>query len=478
MNGIGGMKICVFLGPTLPQEDARALLPGAIYLPPATQADILSAMTIHRPDVIALIDGVFGQSLSVWHKEILFALHKGIAVFGASSMGALRAAECHPFGMIPVGEIARAYIDGRLSGDDEVALAHAGAEHGWFPLSEPLVNLRASLSAALAAGVLDQPLHDRIVAAAKRRYFVERTRDRIWADAGLTSEEAARLDGFLATNAVDRKRLDAEMLLTHLAGLAAPPRPAPFPFVGSHYFDALYERDRRVAHGGHSVPLSEIATHAALHRPDFAAINNAALDRLLVVQLAETVGMTVDAQAIEAEVRRFCTARQITGPEQLSDWCRRNDLTDEEFHALIVELATERAMRLWLIARRSMVRTTKPVLNELRLRGLYEATAADAALVQRLSDLHFGDAGLQDGETVDELIADHLAHTACRMDAPAGAWAYEYGFKDLLDLRIDLAKFKQARDLLRRLAVEAEQAVAAGQESATTSGLADGGKTP
>ena len=113
------MKICVFLGPTMAVEDAKGILPDAVYLPPAAQADILSAMTIHRPDVIALIDGVFGQSLSVWHKEILFALSRGVAVYGASSMGALRAAECHGFGMIPVGEVARQYIDGRLTGDDD-----------------------------------------------------------------------------------------------------------------------------------------------------------------------------------------------------------------------------------------------------------------------------------------------------------------------------------------------------------------------
>lgn len=458
------MKICVFLGPTMPLDDAKVLLPGAVYLPPAGQADVISAMTIHRPDVIALIDGVFGQSLSVWHKEILFALHRGIAVYGASSMGALRAAECHPFGMVPVGEVARQYIDGRLTGDDEVALAHAGPEDGYLALSEPLVNMRASLAAARAANVIDATLHDRLIDAAKRRYFTERTRDRIWADAGLTEEEAQRLDAFLASGAVDQKRRDAEVLLSHLASLITPPRPAPFPFATSHYFEVLYERDRRVAHGGHSVPLSEIATHAALHRPDFAEINNAALGRLLAVQLAETVGVTVDEAALAAEVQRFCASRQITGPEALTDWVRRNDLTDDEFGALINELAIERAMRQWLITRRFMVRNTKPVLNELRLRGLYQATAEEAGLIQRVTELHFGDASLQRSETIEELIADHLAHTECRMDAPADAWAYEYGFKDLLDLRIDLVRAKQVRDLFRQLAAEAEAALVAAAE--------------
>ncbi|MBF5094697.1 hypothetical protein F1643_09645 [Azospirillum sp. INR13] len=454
------MKICVFLGPTMPVEDARALLPGAVFLPPAAQADVISAMTIHRPDVIALIDGVFGQSLSVWHKEILYALHMGVAVYGASSMGALRAAECHPFGMVPVGEVARGYVDGRLTGDDEVALAHAGPEDGWFPLSEPLVNLRASMAAALAAGAVDLSLHDRVIAAAKALYFTERTRDRIFAEAGLSREETDRLERFLEAGAIDQKRRDAEILLGHLASLIMPPRPAPFDFNASHYFDVLYERDRRVCHGGNTVPLSEIASHAALHRPDFAEINNAALGRLLIRQFAEVMGVTVDEAAVRTETQRFCAMRDLNGAEALADWCRRNDLTDAEFSELMTELAVERAMRLWLIPRRFLARTTKPVLNELRLRGLYESTAEEAALVDRVMELHFGDASRQPKETVEQLLAEHVAGTACRVDAPADVWSYEYGFKDLLDLRIDLMRAKQVRDLFRQLAVEAEAALA------------------
>lgn len=472
MSGGSRMKICVFLGPTMPLADARALLPGAVYLPPAAQADILSAMTIHRPDAIALIDGVFGQSLSVWHKEILYALHKGIAVYGASSMGALRAAECHPFGMVPVGEVARQYIDGRLTGDDEVALAHAGPDDGYFPLSEPLVNLRASMAAALAAGVVDAALHDRVIAAAKGLYFTERTRDRVWSEAELTAAEVERLERFLENGAVDQKRRDAEALLIHLASLVTPPRPAPFTFNASHYFDVLYERDRRVSHGGHAVPLSEIASHAALHRPDFEQINKAALGRLLAIQLAEVVGVTVDQTDVATETRRFCTARHLAGPEALADWCRRNDLTDAEFNELMAELAVERAMLRWMIPRRFLARTTKPVLNELRLRGLYEATAEEAALAERVMELHFGDASRQPTESVEELVAEHLANTACGMDAPADVWAYECGFKDLHDLRIDLMRAKQVRDLFRQLAAEAEAALAtsgpAGSEASET----------
>src|SRR5207253_3671063 len=116
-------RAVIFLGPSLPVADAREIL-DAVYLAPAKQSDIVSAIGTYRPEVIGLIDGEFGQSLSVWHKEILYALTRGIHVVGASSMGALRAAETAAFGMIGIGEVYRMYVDGVITDDDEVALAH------------------------------------------------------------------------------------------------------------------------------------------------------------------------------------------------------------------------------------------------------------------------------------------------------------------------------------------------------------------
>lgn len=83
------------------------------------------------------------------HKEILAALDEGVTVVGASSMGALRAAELHPYGMIGVGRIYRDYRSGALDADDEVALVQGPDDTA---LPEPLVNLRAQLRRAADAG--------------------------------------------------------------------------------------------------------------------------------------------------------------------------------------------------------------------------------------------------------------------------------------------------------------------------------------
>ena len=142
--------VVVFLGPTLAVDDARAVL-DAHYLPPAAHGDVFQA-ALRRPRAIAVVDGVFERRPAVWHKEILFALSEGIHVYGAASIGALRAAELDAFGMRGVGEVYRAYADGTIEDDDEVAVAHADAEYGFRALSEAMVDVRATLASAVARG--------------------------------------------------------------------------------------------------------------------------------------------------------------------------------------------------------------------------------------------------------------------------------------------------------------------------------------
>lgn len=143
----------VFTGPTLPPEEARAVLDDAIYLPPVSQGDVYRA-ALKRPRVIGIIDGYFERVPAVWHKEILWALTQGIHVFGSASMGALRAAELAPFGMEGVAEIFESYRSGELEDDDEVAVVHGPAELGYLAGSEAMVNIRRTLANAEAAGVI------------------------------------------------------------------------------------------------------------------------------------------------------------------------------------------------------------------------------------------------------------------------------------------------------------------------------------
>src|SRR5205814_1005092 len=113
----------------------------ATYLPPVACGDV-AALLPRAPAAIGIVDGFFDERPAVFHKEILHALARGVRVFGASSMGALRAAELHGFGMQGVGRIFEAFRSGELEDDDEVAVVHGDAGIAFAPTSDAMVNLR------------------------------------------------------------------------------------------------------------------------------------------------------------------------------------------------------------------------------------------------------------------------------------------------------------------------------------------------
>ena len=208
------MTTLVYVGPTLPAAEVARLLPGATVLPPVAVGDVLLAIRRRGVKRIAIIDGYFERMAAVWHKELLRALERGIAVWGAASMGALRAAELAPFGMRGVGAIYRAYARGVLTADDEVAVAHLPAEAGYRAVSDALVNLRYGIRTAPG---LTAAARARLTELARAPFYRERSWDRLIADARAAGLPARPLTALAAWPKPDRKAADARMLLRALA---------------------------------------------------------------------------------------------------------------------------------------------------------------------------------------------------------------------------------------------------------------------
>jgi hypothetical protein len=200
----------VFLGPSLSIARARQIL-DAEYAPPVRAGDVYRRLASGVKRIV-VIDGLFHGAPSVWHREVVDALDEGIEVVGASSMGALRAAELHEQGMVGIGTVFDWYVTGIVDGDDEVALLHADEDGGYRALSEPLVNIRATIADAAAAGDLEANDAATLVAHAKALPYPERTY------AGLaqvfTGPRRARASAALARGRRDVKAEDAIAALT------------------------------------------------------------------------------------------------------------------------------------------------------------------------------------------------------------------------------------------------------------------------
>jgi hypothetical protein len=338
------MSIVVFCGPTLSAATGRTILPTATFVAPAMLGDVYAAVR-RGVGIIALCDGYFEHQLSVWHKEILWALAHGIRVYGASSMGALRAAELASFGMVGVGKIFEQFHDGRLEDDDEVAVIHEPAERGFAVRSEAMVNIRATLERAVTLGIICHETSGRMIALAKRAFYADRAYDALlgWgAAAGVAASELERLDGWLRTHGpVDQKHVDAIAMLHRIdddvaRGPAAAGEQPRFHFEYTDAWHALrVELDGRDSR--HTAPrASSTAWRASIaqRNEEFDVTCCEAVERALALALAEAEDFTPDVDAIQTWSEEFRRERSLYSPEETSAWLPRNGLDINGFSAL------------------------------------------------------------------------------------------------------------------------------------------------
>jgi TfuA protein len=202
----------VFVGPSAPD---RALLSGLCLHPPVTRGDLVQ-LADEAPRLVMIIDGEFGQSLAVAVPEIRALLAAGVCVWGAASMGALRAAECWPLGMRGWGWVYGRYRAGLTSSDEDVALV-------FNPLSRraltiPMVNIDWLCLLAMARKVLDHDAARLIRTLAASVPWRERDETALLQAARESGqrqvlEQLWRFAAAVPPGIRDRKRRDAELML-------------------------------------------------------------------------------------------------------------------------------------------------------------------------------------------------------------------------------------------------------------------------
>lgn len=211
-KGNSDKRIVVFTGPSIHQKDALKILK-ADYRPPVGRDDVNKALQ-DKPDVIAIIDGVFHQKPAVSHKEILRALKEGVTVVGGASMGALRASELDDFGMIGVGRVYSYYKNGLIESDDDVAVVFN--PETLEQLSEAFVNMRYNFRLAVNEDLIDEGDFKTLVQTAKSIYYPKRTYKKVLNDANIDEDKKEELELFLDERGIDLKMEDAVEVLKYV----------------------------------------------------------------------------------------------------------------------------------------------------------------------------------------------------------------------------------------------------------------------
>ena len=362
--------IAIFIGPTLARARVERLLAGtpAVILPPAAQGDVYRAAR-QRPATIALVDGYFHQVPAVWHKEILWALKEGIPVIGASSMGALRAAELEPFGMIGVGAIFEAYLDGSIVDDDEVALLHGPAEVDFLALSEPLVNIRATLAAARKEGVISPDTCEVALQTARAMYYPERTYDALIDRLISQGHDLGHFKTWLAGGRVDQKALDAEALISKIASwVERPAQHRSWTFEHTAMWDELIRLHGSRAAAAHETKGDDVLRELRKDPDKWRGTMIAALGRMLAGDASKREGRSVDERELVDALEKLRRRHELSSPAELERWLTVNDLTTDG----LIELLANQVRSEWMVA--NLEADLEPhALEHLKLTGTYPA---------------------------------------------------------------------------------------------------------
>lgn len=258
------MRAVIFAGPSLPPDARPACESNIDWRPPVRQGELYRA-ALGRPALIGVIDGYFEVTPTVWHKEILWAMAQGIHVYGAASIGALRAAELGAFGMKGIGRIYEDFRDGVLEDDDEVALLHGPEELGYPSITDAMVNIRATLASATRDGIVSRGAAMNLTAIAKQLFYKDRSYEAMLRAAvafGVNADELSRLSAWLPHGRVDQKRRDAgailDAILAHISA-GTPPLRVTYELADTVAWQAVTRRT--------PIYASELSNYPRLNQP-------------------------------------------------------------------------------------------------------------------------------------------------------------------------------------------------------------------
>lgn len=434
------MIVHVYVGPTLSRAEVMEELPEAVVCGPVSFGDVYRSV-MARAGCVAIVDGYFERVPPVWHKEILHALSAGVRVFGASSMGALRAAELDAFGMQGIGVIYEAFRTGALEDDDEVTVVHGSEEAGFVPISEAMVNLRATMLAAARAGVIQGATAEILINAAKRRFYAERCYAAAISDAklqGAPAHELAAFRDWLPAGRINQKAEDARSLLRHLREcLTRAPKPmrATFRLERS---DAWLEACRAIEAEGGAVSNAVGSSERCLEEElKLTGVYHAALDRGVArasaIADAQSAGFRPDAHAIGHAAELIRRDLGLVQKSEFEAWCRAEGLEREE----LVHLFEDEARVVW--ARPKLESLAREQLAAgLRVTGQYRALAERAeAKARTLADLGPRGPSLSDLRMTEPELWQWFFETILGHAVPADLqrFARQSGFEDVDDMR-------------------------------------------
>ena len=210
----------IYLGPSLSINKAKKII-DAEFRPPAKKGDFINLNLLTERRDIVLIDGVFLQEYPPSPIEVFQVINNtNFKVYGAASIGALRAVELEKFGMKGIGKIFGFFKKNIINSDDEIAVTF---DSNYNLLSEAMIDIRYNIFLSWKQGIIDKETKQMMVNLAKRLYFPFRTYENIIKKSCLLfpskEKHISKFSNYISMNKVSLKELDAIHALQYMSSL-------------------------------------------------------------------------------------------------------------------------------------------------------------------------------------------------------------------------------------------------------------------
>ncbi len=265
------MTVHVFSGPST-AGSAVLERPEVCPHPPVMHGD-LYRLRLKPGDSVLIIDGLYQHEPPVRHKEILSLCASGVRVYGAASIGALRASELHSLGMPGLGTVFGWYRDGRLNSDADVAVVHGDADIGFRAFTHAMVSILDRCEELQRSRQLDAQAAAAVTHIARSVHFTERSSTALLVAARKHGQESAMrtVVTALADADSDIKRRDAATAIRAL--VEAGPVPLRDQEI-AEVPDSSLRREWKLRHSpatdvADAPTMREVLAYAQFFLPDF-----------------------------------------------------------------------------------------------------------------------------------------------------------------------------------------------------------------
>jgi hypothetical protein len=361
-------------------------------------------------------------------------------------MGALRAAELDWLGMIGLGRIYEWYRDGVTEDDSEVALSYATKESPngplYYPQSVPLVDIRAGVE---HYGI-EFPGE---LVALEAREFLDEMRKIYYADRTRALCEKTWNNRFgISFPHIAQKGIDASQALSEFRAYQPEPKQRPTPENLSRFFQALYERDRRISVNGTEIPQQHIDAYVLLHNPEWERICWDSANQELALMLCDHLLVAVTIEEIERENIRYQQRAGIETAADFSAYLENNGWTRHEYDRLMIQNARIRKLQHANTVSKMYRRNSQQIIDYLRTHQAFDYWAIQAVQAEK----RIKASGIDDWLGVDlergsfNLLAEHFEKEGLELKSNTEEYLLETGFSNLTELGVAAARIAAGKE--------------------------------